>query len=429
MDLFDEWVMNTDKTTMTTEARSNYDVAVVNRKFAAKKAEISPYIRKESNLGENARLAWKNIRLEPTHGIPSNLVYTMDMPLMEQIAGHPIGSYKKNPEKVYIDFHRKIGTCAIDQFLALNALTMTADGYDSHTEHTATTGAEGILYDGISIDSPEAVVEHLEKVIFPALKKETEQCRIDDNAAVIALIEQEHRMQQMIGTDILKIPYEPYDNFQAFPRLRYKEYGYENYFMAYALYPEVMEKDFSLQADLAIKRNTIAARAFELGNLPKLLRLDHDMADSRGMLANIKSLDSIWFPHFYRAVAPLVRAGVRLIWHCDGNLMDLFPRLVQAGISGFQGFQYEDGMDYINICRMKDRNNKPLLIWAGVSVTRTLPFGTSDDVKKEIDWLVEYGPQHGLSLGVSSSAAPGIRHENIMTMINGFQYYRKHGRN
>lgn len=421
--------MNTDKATMRTEARSSYDVAVVERKpFSIKRVEIPARIS-EDTLGENARLAWQTIRLEPTRGIPSSLVYTMDIPLMEQISGRQSGDYKKNPEKVYLDFHRKIGTCAIDQFLALNPLTMTVGGYDSHTERTATTGTDGVVYDGITIDSPEAVVEHLEKFVFPALKKESAQCDINDPAAVNALIEQERRMQQLLGPDILKIPYEPYDKFQSFPRLRYKEYGYENYFMAYALYPDVMEKDFSLQADLAVKRNTIAASAFELGNLPKLLRLDHDMADSRGMLVNIKSLDSIWLPHFCRAAAPLLKAGIRLIWHCDGNLMDLFPRLIQAGIGGFQGFQYEDGMDYVNICKMKDRNNEPLLIWAGVSVTRTLPFGTSDDVRKEINWLVENGPKQGLSLGVSSSAAPGIRHENIKTMINGFQYYRKYGRN
>ncbi|MDA0335862.1 MAG: hypothetical protein O2782_11905 [bacterium] len=46
-----------------------------------------------------------------------------------------------------------------------------------------------------------------------------------------------------------------------------------------------------------------------------------------------------------RSIEPLVQAGVRLLWHCDGNLMEMVPRLLEAGIAGFQGFQYEDGMD------------------------------------------------------------------------------------
>ena len=143
---------------------------------------------------------------------------------------------------------------------------------------------------------------------------------------------------------------------------------------------------------------------------------------------NIKSLDERWFPHFARSIQPFHDAGIRLIWHCDGNLMAMVPRLLECGIGGFQGFQYEDGMDYPAICRMTDRNGEPLFIVAGVSVTRTLPYGKPADVKREIDWLVENGPSVGLMLGCSSSIAPGVPLENIKTLLEGFAYYRKHGR-
>jgi len=72
--------------------------------------------------------------------------------------------------------------------------------------------------------------------------------------------------------------------------------------------------------------------------------------------------------------------------------MAMVPRLIEAGIAGFQGFQYEAGMDYPRICRMRTRDGGPLMIWAGVSVTRTLPLGTPDDVRDELRWLVENGP-------------------------------------
>ncbi len=64
--------------------------------------------------------------------------------------------------------------------------------------------------------------------------------------------------------------------------------------------------------------------------------------------------------------------------------MQMVPRLIEAGVGGFQGFQYEDGMDYPAICRMKARDGGPLLIKAGVSVTRTLPLGTRQDVRDEL---------------------------------------------
>jgi hypothetical protein len=208
----------------------------------------------------------------------------------------------------------------------------------------------------------------------------------------------------------------------------YERYGYENYFSAYALYPEAMERHFALQADLAEIENRAAARAFTEGGLPPLYRLDHDMADGRGTLVDIKSLDRIWFPHFARSIAPLVRAGVRLIWHCDGNLMAMLPRLIEAGVRGFQGFQYEYGMDYPAICRMKARGGEDLIIMAGVSVTRTLPSGRPEDVRRELDRLVEHGPRAGLFLGASSSITPGAPAANLDALVEGLRHWREHGR-
>ena len=108
--------------------------------------------------------------------------------------------------------------------------------------------------------------------------------------------------------------------------------------------------------------------------------------------------------------------------------MDMVPRLLEAGIGGFQGFQYEDGMDYERICRMTDREGGPLFIIAGVSATRTLPFGTREDVRAELQWLVEAGPPVGLMLGASSSIVPGTNRDNIKTLIEGLEYYRTHER-
>jgi uroporphyrinogen decarboxylase len=141
-----------------------------------------------------------------------------------------------------------------------------------------------------------------------------------------------------------------------------------------------------------------------------------------------ESLDRIWFPHLTRCLAPVLDAGVRLIWHCDGNLMAMVPRLLEVGLRGFQGFQYEDGMEYARICRMKTREGEGLIIMGGVSVTRTLPYGTPDDVRRELRWLVENGPPTGLFLGASSSITPGVPWQNVRTLVEGLAYYRRVGR-
>jgi len=345
----------------------------------------------------------------------------MEHSFLERLAGAAPGEYRRNHEKVYLDCQRAIGVGILDQFIPDNPLTMGDRGFEGD-ERTATTGAEEIVCDGIVIDSPEAVVAHLEQFEFPHLQRET--ATFDEDARVREILAQEAEIQDKLGPSILKTGYA----FIHFPALYYGLYGYADYFSAFALYPELMERHFSLQADLLVGYNRAAARAYAEGKLPPLYRLDHDMADSRGTLVRPEVLDRVWFPHFARALAPVLNIGVRLIWHCDGNLMAMVPRLLEVGIHGFQGFQYEDGMDYERICRMKTRDGEDLTIVAGASVTRTLPFGTPADVKREVDWLAANGPKTGLFLGASSSIAPGVPWENMETLVEGLRYYQTHGR-
>ena len=77
---------------------------------------------------------------------------------------------------------------------------------------------------------------------------------------------------------------------------------------------------------------------------------------------------------------------------------------------------------------MKTRSGEGLIIQGGVSVTRTLPHGTPEDVRKELAWLVKEGPRTGLFLGASSSVAPGVPWENLKAFVEGLAYYRTHGR-
>jgi hypothetical protein len=371
---------------------------------------------------ERAQLAYDTLLQKPTGGIPTWLLNPMEWRMIDRLAGVPEGTYQQDPVATYRQMQVKIGCCMVDQWIPENPLSMGAAGYESDRPRSATTGAEEIVRDDIRIDSPEAVARHLEEIVFPALQKAVAQFDEQEHAA--NLLERERSIQETLGPQILKAPY----GCVRFPHFRYGQYGYTHYFMSYALYPELMERDFALQADLAILQNRAFVRAFEEGALPPLTRLDHDMADSRGTLVDEKTLDRLWLPHFIRSIDPVREAGIRMVWHCDGNLSAMLPRLLEAGLHGFQGFQYEDGMDYEEICRMRTREGDPLIIIGGVSVTTTLPHDNPGEVRREIRWLVENGPETGLFLGASSSITPGVPWENLQALVEGLSHFRQSGR-
>jgi len=65
-------------------------------------------------------------------------------------------------------------------------------------------------------------------------------------------------------------------------------------------------------------------------------------------------------------------------------------------------------------------------MYAGASVTRTLPYGTPEQVRRELDYLVEVHGDTGLMLGATSSVLPGVPSANMDALIDGLAYYRTH---
>ena len=349
-----------------------------------------------------------------------NLMEHRELERLAAKAGLQDPHYKADPVRVYRAAQTAMGATICDQWIPENPLEMGDHGYEGGS-FNATTGNHAITVDGIPIEDPEDVVEHLQTVVFPRLEQAIAEFDTEKRIRQIGL--SEYTQQLELGTDFLKTGY----GYISFPIFAYQTYGYENYFCAYQLYEDVIAHHFALQAELCRKNNEAAAKAIVRYDLPRLFRLDHDITDSRSTLVDIRSMDRIWFPKVEYALAPVTeQTDMRLIWHCDGNIMPLVPRLLEIGIRGFQGFQYECGIDFAELCRLRDWEGQPLFFVAGSSVTTTLPHGTPEAVKQELAYFVEVHGDSVLTLGASSSIAPGVPPKNLDMLLEGLAYYRTH---
>ena len=179
-----------------------------------------------------AQLALDTILQKPTRGIPTFWLNIMEHSVIDRIAGRVPGSYGRDPVGTYIAMQRAIGVCLLDQYIPDNPATMEDFGYEDREKKPA-EGAERIELDGIVIDSPEAVVEHLERIVFPDIRQKI--ATFDEDRRVEEIIAREREIQEKLGPGILKSGYE----FIDFPTWPYSAYGYTNYFMAWALCPEL----------------------------------------------------------------------------------------------------------------------------------------------------------------------------------------------
>jgi uroporphyrinogen decarboxylase len=125
--------------------------------------------------------------------------------------------------------------------------------------------------------------------------------------------------------------------------------------------------------------------------------------------------------HWVRFIQPCLRrlfkavkdGGKWLSIHSCGRVQELFPMLIDLGLDLFNPFQPEV-MDVESI--LQSYRGK-LAFWGGLSVQRTLPRGTPDDVRREVKKLWELGKNGGYVLSPSHDLTPDIPTENLVALI------------
>jgi len=114
----------------------------------------------------------------------------------------------------------------------------------------------------------------------------------------------------------------------------------------------------------------------------------------------------------YQAVK---KKGKYVFIHSCGKVDEVFPDLIECGVDLFNPFQPE----VMDVFEMKRRYGKSLSFFGGISVQRTLPFGTISETRKEVKILLErIGFDGGYIAAPSHSIPKDAKVENIAAMID-----------
>ncbi|MBM3499439.1 MAG: hypothetical protein FJX74_12295 [Armatimonadetes bacterium] len=223
------------------------------------------------------------------------------------------------------------------------------------------------------------------------------------------------------GEEILILPYYLASDC---PFMYYSEFGYENYFQAIALYPEAIEKLFRHAAEHARLRNEVFAVASREASIPPWVYMGQDICDNAGPMISLSALERLYFPHLAYALEPLNAAGIRKVWHSDGNINPVLDRLVECGIDGFQGLQEDRWLPPQQIvplgklARMRAKTGDKLILFGSLSVRDVLPHGTPDDVRRDVERCIDAAAAGGgYFLAPTSTLGPDVPIPNIDAMV------------
>lgn len=141
-----------------------------------------------------------------------------------------------------------------------------------------------------------------------------------------------------------------------------------------------------------------------------------DLGGQNGPLVSPKLWERMIMPHHKRLDALIHSYGAKVMYHSDGAVMPFLDGLADMGIDILEALQFDaDGMDPV---AMKARTGERLCYRGGISVQSTLPFGSVEDVRKEVRARTAVlGSGGGYILAPSHAIQANTPVDNVLAML------------
>ena len=113
-----------------------------------------------------------------------------------------------------------------------------------------------------------------------------------------------------------------------------------------------------------------------------------------------------------------------VFYHTDGNIEPVIEDLIEIGVDVLNPVQRE----CMDILALKKQYGDRLSFWGGVGVQSTLPFGSPEDVRREVREIMEgAGRGGGLVIAPGHVIEPDVPWENVEAFVAAVREYN-HGR-
>jgi len=145
-----------------------------------------------------------------------------------------------------------------------------------------------------------------------------------------------------------------------------------------------------------------------------------DVAFKTGLFLPPAIMREMWLPRLKKIHAPALAAGKPIMFHSDGNVEELIPMLLEAGVDCLNPLD-PYGVDYREI---KRKFGSRICLSGNIDIEFPLAHGTPADVDKDVrEHMEALKPGGGYVCGSSHSIVNYIPHENLIAMLNAIHRY------
>lgn len=184
-------------------------------------------------------------------------------------------------------------------------------------------------------------------------------------------------------------------------------------------YPDLVEAVLWRHAEDNARWAALAAKE----RLCPLFFIGEDIAFKGRLMFSPSWLRRVFFPQMRILCEPLVHAGIKVIFHSDGDVTEVLDDLLDLGIAGLNPIEPLAGMD---IAYLKKRYGDRLILVGNVDCSQVLPLGSVEDVRRAVRQCVRTAsPGGGHFIGSSSEITPATPLENVFAF---YEACREFGR-
>jgi uroporphyrinogen decarboxylase len=157
-----------------------------------------------------------------------------------------------------------------------------------------------------------------------------------------------------------------------------------------------------------------------------VLKLNDDLGGQSGPLISPAIFREVFLP-CYRVMYDLIKKknpDIFIFLHSCGSIYPFLGDLIDIGLDALNPVQ--TSAKDMEPERLKREFGKDLTFWGGgVDTQQVLPFGTPQDVARDVEEKMKaLGPGGGFIFNPSHNIAPGVPPENILAMFEAFKRFR-----
>jgi len=211
------------------------------------------------------------------------------------------------------------------------------------------------------------------------------------------------RLQEMLGDVVLFIAQSPVGLDVAYNRA-----GWELFSYAYIEYPELMHLWLQAIADFEEKRIHDIADS----RLSPLVLSYCDIAWNKGLIFSPEFLRKELIPFLKQNVDAWHSHGIKVFYHSEGDIRQIIPDLISAGIDGIHPVEPMAGMSTKEI-----KEKYPgLLMIGGLDNSQMLNNWTMDEIDNAIKDAISGGKENGGYIISSSEIHPACDPKRVVKM-------------